>query len=165
MDILQKMGLVQSFCQLDSCSLYKQSMELSGRSPRGGALPGRQGGGSIEFESGSTFSESSIRSAQPSQFIWNLVTRGFDAKIFLWSWKVNWKIKVNGMPFKNCYNFKRYVTFSKDGQFRNSFTDQLITRFNWLDWFIQQTSIHRTCVYLYFLITLAWILYKHPFAI
>lgn len=63
--------------------LYKQSMELSGRIPKGGALPGRQDGGSMEFDVGSTFSESSILSAQPSQFIWNLVTRGFDAKIFL----------------------------------------------------------------------------------
>lgn len=65
--------------------LYKQSIELSGSNPRGGALPGRQDGGSMEFDVGSTFSESSIRSAQPSQFIWNLVTRGFDARIFLWS--------------------------------------------------------------------------------
>lgn len=64
---------------------YKQSIELSGNNPRGGALPGRHDGGSIEFEEGSTFSESSIRSAQPSQLIWNLVTRGFDARIFLWS--------------------------------------------------------------------------------
>lgn len=69
--------------------LYKQSIELSGSNPRGGALPGRQDGGSMEFDVGSTFSESSIRSAQPSQFIWNLVTRGFDARIFLWSWKID----------------------------------------------------------------------------
>lgn len=67
--------------------LYKQSIELSGSIPKGGALPGRQDGGSMEFDAGSTFSQSSIRSAQPSQFIWNLVTRGFDARIFLWSWK------------------------------------------------------------------------------
>lgn len=39
----------------------------------------------MEFDVGSTFSESSIRSAQPSQFMWNLVTRGFDARMFLWS--------------------------------------------------------------------------------
>lgn len=64
---------------------YKQSIELSGNNPRGGALPGRHDGGSIEFDEGSTFSESSIRSAQPSQLMWNLVTRGFDARIFLWS--------------------------------------------------------------------------------
>lgn len=64
---------------------YKQSIELSGSNPRGGALPGRHDGGSMEFDEGSTFSESSIRSAQPSQLIWNLVTRGFDARIFLWS--------------------------------------------------------------------------------
>lgn len=63
--------------------LYKQSIELSGSNPKGGALPGRQDGGSMEFDVGSTFSESSIRSAHPSQFIWNLVTRGFDARIFL----------------------------------------------------------------------------------
>ena len=50
-------------------SVYKQSMELSGSSPRGGALPGRQDGGSMELDAGSTFSESSIRSAQPSQFM------------------------------------------------------------------------------------------------
>lgn len=68
---------------------YKQSIELSGNKPRGGALPGINDGGSIEFEEGSTFSESSIRSAQPSQLIWNLVTRGFDARIFLWSWDRN----------------------------------------------------------------------------
>lgn len=41
----------------------------------------------MEFDVGSTFSESSIRSAQPSQFMWNLVTRGFDARMFLWSLK------------------------------------------------------------------------------
>lgn len=64
---------------------YKQSIELSGNNPRGGALPGRHDGGSIEFDEGSTFSESSMRSAHPSQLIWNLVTRGFDARIFLWS--------------------------------------------------------------------------------
>lgn len=70
---------------MGSRHFYKQSIELSGSIPIGGALPGRQDGGSMEFEVGSTFSESSIRSAQPSQFIWNLVTRGFEARIFLWS--------------------------------------------------------------------------------
>lgn len=72
--------------------LYKQSMEFSGSIPRGGAFPGRQDGGSMEFEAGSTFSVSSIRSAQASQFMWNLVTRGFDARIFLWSLKTHTKI-------------------------------------------------------------------------
>lgn len=67
--------------------LYKQSIELSGSNPNGVFFPGRHEGGSMEFEVGSTFSESSIRSAEPSQFIWNRVTRGFDAKMFLWSWK------------------------------------------------------------------------------
>lgn len=58
-------------------------MELSGSIPKDGAFPGRQDGGSMEFDVGSTFSQSSIRSAQPSQFMWNRVTRGFDARIFL----------------------------------------------------------------------------------
>ncbi|GAA6089125.1 uncharacterized [Tachysurus ichikawai] len=65
--------------------IYKQSMELSGISPSGGAFPGRQDGGSITFGDGSTFSESSIFSEQPSQLMWNRVTRGFDARMFLWS--------------------------------------------------------------------------------
>lgn len=64
-------------------NLYKQSIELSGSMPTGGALPGKQDGGSMELDVGSTFSESSIFSAQPSQFMWNLVTRGFEARIFL----------------------------------------------------------------------------------
>lgn len=66
---------------------YKQSMELSGTSPSGGALPGVQDGGSIAFGAGSTFSESSIFSAHPSQLMWNLVTRGFEARMFLWSYE------------------------------------------------------------------------------
>ncbi len=66
---------------------YKQSMELSGTSPSGGAFPRVQDGGSMALGAGSTFSESSIFSAHPSQLIWNLVTRGLEAKMFLWSWK------------------------------------------------------------------------------
>lgn len=66
---------------------YKQSMELSGTSPSGGALPGVQDGGSMALGAGSTFSESSIFSAHPSQLIWNLVTRGFEARMFLCSYK------------------------------------------------------------------------------
>ena len=65
--------------------VYRQSMELSGNSPRGGAFPGRQDGGSMVLGAGSTFSESSILSAVPSQLMWNLVTRGLDASMFLWS--------------------------------------------------------------------------------
>lgn len=67
--------------------LYKQSIELSGSNPNGVFFPGRHDGGSMEFDVGSTFSESSIRSAEPSQFMWNRVTRGFEARMFLWSWK------------------------------------------------------------------------------
>lgn len=76
---------------------YKQSIEFSGSIPKGGALPGRQDGGSMELEDGSTFSESSIRSAQPSQLMWNLVTRGFDARMFLWSWnrRTNHNISIH----------------------------------------------------------------------
>lgn len=68
--------------------LYKQSIELSGSNPNGVFFPGRHDGGSMEFDVGSTFSESSILSAEPSQFMWNLVTRGFDARMFLWSCKI-----------------------------------------------------------------------------
>lgn len=64
---------------------YKQSMELSGISPSGGAFPGGHDGGSITLGAGSTFSESSIFSELPSQLMWNRVTRGFDARMFLWS--------------------------------------------------------------------------------
>lgn len=64
---------------------YKQSMELSGISPSGGAFPGGHDGGSITLGAGSTFSESSIFSELPSQLMWNRVTRGFEAKMFLWS--------------------------------------------------------------------------------
>lgn len=71
---------------------YKQSMELSGTSPSGGAFPGVQDGGSMALGAGSTFSESSIFSAHPSQLMWNLVTRGLEARMFLWSWeKRTWR--------------------------------------------------------------------------
>ena len=86
--LLIVLGLIEDYVYM-YVSLYKQSIELSGSNPMGGALPGRQDGGSIELGAGSTFSESSILSAHPSQLIWNLVTRGFEAKIFLWSWKTN----------------------------------------------------------------------------
>ena len=77
-----------------SCPLYRtddsymQSMELSGISPRGGIFPVIQEGGSMPpmLGDGSTFSLSSILSAKPSQLIWKRVTRGLEAKIFLWSW-------------------------------------------------------------------------------
>lgn len=64
-----------------------KSMELSGISPRGGIFPGIQDGGSMPLTlgDGSTFSQSSILSAKPSQLIWKRVTRGLEAKIFLWS--------------------------------------------------------------------------------
>lgn len=64
-----------------------QSMELSGNSPRGGILAGKQDGGSmlLTLGDGSTFSQSSILSAAPSQLMWKRVTRGLDAKMFLWS--------------------------------------------------------------------------------
>lgn len=65
------------------CQFYKQSMELSGMSPRGGALPGMEVGGSMVLGAGSTFSESSILSIVASQLMWKRVTRGFDAKMFL----------------------------------------------------------------------------------
>ncbi len=70
-------------------SFYMQSMELSGIRPRGGIFPGAQDGGSIPLMlgDGSTFSLSSILSATPSQLIWKRVTRGLEAKIFLWSCK------------------------------------------------------------------------------
>lgn len=64
---------------------YKQSIELSGMSPRDGAFPGMEEGGSMLLGAGSTFSESSILSIVASQLIWNRVTRGLDAKMFLWS--------------------------------------------------------------------------------
>lgn len=66
---------------------YMQSMELSGISPRDGTFPGIQDGGSIPLAlgAGSMFSLFSILSAEPSQLIWKRVTRGLDAKIFLWS--------------------------------------------------------------------------------
>lgn len=81
-----KMRFCAENCRLYGVALlYKQSIELSGSNPSGVFFPGRHEGGSMEFDVGSTFSESSIRSAEPSQFIWNLVTRGFDAKMFLWS--------------------------------------------------------------------------------
>lgn len=82
MGILHKIFAVSHHFSCKSL-LYKQSMELSGSNPKDGAFPGRQDGGSMEFDVGSTFSQSSIRSAQPSQFMWNRVTRGFDARIFL----------------------------------------------------------------------------------
>lgn len=65
-----------------------QSIELSGISPRDGIFPGIQDGGSmlLMLGDGSTFSLSSILSAKPSQLIWKRVTRGLEAKIFLWSW-------------------------------------------------------------------------------
>lgn len=64
-----------------------QSMELSGNSPRGGILVGKQDGGSmlLTLGDGSTFSQSSSLSATPSQLMWKRVTRGLDAKMFLWS--------------------------------------------------------------------------------
>lgn len=67
---------------------YMKSIELSGISPRGGIFPGIQDGGSIPLTlgEGSTFSLSSILSAEPSQLIWKRVTRGLEAKIFLWSY-------------------------------------------------------------------------------
>ncbi len=65
--------------------LYKQSIELSGMSPRGGALPGMEVGGSMALGAGSTFSESSILSSVASQLMWKRVTRGLDAKMFLCS--------------------------------------------------------------------------------
>lgn len=66
---------------------YMQSMELSGISPRGGIFPGAQDGGSMPLMlgDGSTFSQSSILSANPSQLMWKRVTRGLEAKIFRWS--------------------------------------------------------------------------------
>lgn len=64
---------------------YKQSIELSGMSPRGGAFPGMEVGGSMVLGAGSTFSESSILSIVASQLMWNRVTRGLDAKMFLCS--------------------------------------------------------------------------------
>lgn len=65
--------------------LYKQSIELSGMSPRGGALLGMEVGGSMVLGAGSTFSESSILSKVASQLMWKRVTRGLDAKMFLCS--------------------------------------------------------------------------------
>jgi len=64
---------------------YMQSMEFSGISPIGGIFPGKQDGGSMPLMlgDGSTFSPSSILSAEPSQLIWKRVTRGFEAKMFL----------------------------------------------------------------------------------
>lgn len=80
---------------------HMQSMELSGISPRGGAFAGIQDGGSmlLTLGDGSTFSLSSILSANPSQLIWKRVTRGLEAKIFLWSWdtkkkKSTWKVMM-----------------------------------------------------------------------
>lgn len=68
---------------------HMQSMELSGISARGGIFAGIQEGGSMPLTlgEGSTFSQSSILSPKPSQLIWKRVTRGLEAKMFLWSWK------------------------------------------------------------------------------
>lgn len=63
----------------------------------------------MEFDVGSTFSESSIRSAEPSQFMWNRVTRGFEARMFLWSWK-NMRRKQN--IDKVNQNYGSHVTVS-----------------------------------------------------
>lgn len=66
-----------------------QSIEFSGTILSAPPVPspfrGVQVGGSIVFELGSTFSISSIFSLTPSQLMWNLVTLGFEAKIFRWS--------------------------------------------------------------------------------
>lgn len=82
---VQVRGAPCPLCQSDDS--YMQSMELSGISPRGGILPGIQDGGSMPLMlgDGSTFSLSSILSAEPSQLMWKRVTRGLEAKIFLWS--------------------------------------------------------------------------------
>lgn len=64
------------------------SMELSASCPSGGSiLAGKQEGGNMApaLGDGSTFSQSSILSAAPSQLMWKRVTRGLDAKMFLWS--------------------------------------------------------------------------------
>lgn len=79
---------------------HMQSMELSGISPRGGTFAGIQDGGSmlLTLGDGSTFSLSSILSANPSQLIWKRVTRGLEAKIFLWSWDTKkrsiWRVMI-----------------------------------------------------------------------
>lgn len=67
---------------------HMHSMELSANCPSGGSIfAGKQEGGSMlpMLGDGSTFSQSSILSAAPSQLMWKRVTRGLDAKMFLWS--------------------------------------------------------------------------------
>lgn len=70
---------------------HMQSMELSGISLPAKMPPsfaGMQDGENMSptLGEGSTFSPSSILSATPSQLIWKRVTRGLEAKMFLWSW-------------------------------------------------------------------------------
>ena len=71
---------------------YRQSIELPDSSPTGNALPAKQEEGTmllllLLLGEGSTFSLSSILSEQPSQLIWNRVTRGLEARMFLCSWR------------------------------------------------------------------------------
>lgn len=82
-----------------------QSMELSGISPRGGIFPGMHDGGSmlLMLGDGSTFSQSSILSAKPSQLIWKRVTRGLEANIFLWSWENKAVGKIKPTIYNNVY--------------------------------------------------------------
>lgn len=89
-----------------------QSMELSGISLPAKMPPsfaGMQDGENMSptLGEGSTFSPSSILSATPSQLIWKRVTRGLEAKMFLWSWDtenikaLQWgKLKFEHVRFK-----------------------------------------------------------------
>lgn len=89
-------GSFQCFCcnwcpTVQKHGSHMQSMELSGISLPAKMPPsfaGMQDGENMSpaLGEGSTFSPSSILSATPSQLIWKRVTRGLEAKMFLWSW-------------------------------------------------------------------------------
>lgn len=86
---------VQCFCSdrsliVSTRDSHMQSMELSGISLSAKMPPNFAGvqdeeNMSLTLGEGSTFSLSSTLSASPSQLIWKRVTRGFEAKMFLWS--------------------------------------------------------------------------------